>query len=179
MTDFRFFPRVFGDVMTAVRAEYDPIATPLKPAYEFGTYLELTKVHVLKDNNIAAGQVAVKYPLVWLVWEANENTENWETDAQYSINPRIFICMNTDSDYRSEQRYTENFEAILYPIWELIKQEMDNSNQIDSFSSQDFSKSDHLYWGESIGISKDKNILFDTLDAIEIKLNNLEIFDNC
>ncbi len=173
MTDFRFFPRVFGDVITAVRAIYDE-ANDVLPIYEFGTYLELTKVHSLKDQN-----KLTKYPLVWLVWEANENTENWETDAMYKVNPRLFICTKTSSDYRSEKRYTENFEAILYPIWELIKQEMDNSNQIDTFSSQNFNKSDHLYWGESIGIAKVENVLFDTLDAIEIKFNELEIFKNC
>ena len=178
MTDFRLFPRVFGDVMTSVVSEYDP-ANGLKPVYEFGTYLELTKRSALKDRNIAAGKLEVKYPLVWLVWEANENAESWTTDAQYSINPRIFICTLTNSDYTSEQRYSENFELVLYPIWELIKQEMDNSNQIDSFSSQNFSKSDHLYWGESIGIAKEKNVLFDTLDAIEIKFTELEIFKNC
>jgi len=172
MTDFRFFPRVFGDVMTAVRAVYDE-TNNVKPVYEFGTYLELTKVHNLKDQNHLT-----KYPLVWLVWEANENTENWGTaTSTYGVAPRIFICTNTNSDYRSEQRYTESFEAVLYPIWELIKRKIDDNVNLGSFN--EFTKNDHLYWGESIGISKDKNKLFDTLDAIEIKFNELNVFKKC
>ena len=178
MTDFRYFPRVFSDVITAVRVEYDSIRL-LKPVYEFGTYLELTKRTAIKDLNIAAGKLEVKYPLVWLVWEANENQETWTDSAMYSVSPRIFICTHTSTDYRSEQRYTENFEAILYPIWELIKQGIGNNNNIGVFSSKEFTKSDHLYWGESLGMTKDKNILFDTLDAIEIKFDNLEIFKRC
>ena len=178
MTDFRLFPRVFGDVMTSVVSEYDPV-NGLKPVYEFGTYLELTKQIVIKDRNIAAGKVEVKYPLVWLVWEANENTKTWTTDAQYTINPRIFICTHTNSDYSSDQRYSENFEAILYPIWLIIREEMGYNNQIGSFTAQNYSDSEHLYWGESLGFEKKKNVLFDTLDAIEIKFTELEIFKNC
>jgi len=178
MTDFRFFPRVFGDVMTAVRAIYDE-ANNVLPIYEFGTYLELTKVHNLKDQNNLT-----KYPLVWLVWEANENTENWTTTDTYDLSPRIFICTHTNSDYRSEQRYSENFEAILYPIWELIKTAMYDNVKIDLDSVKNFNKSDHLFWGDKIGISRDgklkqSNVFVDTLDAIEIKFNELIIYNKC
>ena len=178
MTDFRLFPRVFGDVMTSVVSEYDPV-NGLKPVYEFGTYLELTKQIAIKDRNIAAGKVEVKYPLVWLVWEASENTKTWITDAQYTNNPRIFICTHTNSDYSSDKRYTENFEAILYPIWWLVQEEMGYNNQIGAFTAQDYNDSEHLCWGESLGFEKKRNILFDTLDAIEVKFTELEIFKNC
>lgn len=183
MTDFRLFPRVFGDVMTAVIAEYDPVNS-LKPVYEFGTYLELTKQAAIRDRNIAAGKVEVKYPLVWLVWEASENTKTWTDDSKYNINPRIFICTHTNSDYRSEQRYTENFEAILYPIWDLIHKEMKQNDNIGLFTAKNFSDSEHLYWGDKIGVSRDgtlkkSNVLFDTLDALEVKFNDLEIYKIC
>jgi hypothetical protein len=173
MTDFRFFPYVFKDVMDAVRLIYDP-ANNIKPVFEFGTYLELTKVHNLKDQNNLT-----KYPLVWLVWEAGENTEKWDFTNIYHISPRIFICTHTNSDYRSVQRYTENFEAILYPIWELIKTAMEDNQLIGTDYSRKYQKTDHLYWGESLGFQKNKNVLFDTLDAIEIKFLELEIINKC
>lgn len=173
MTDFRFFPRVFGDVVTAVRAEYD-VTNNIKPVYEFGTYDELVTVSKLKDDNDI-----VKYPLVWLVWDARENTESWKYLTDYSVSPRVFICVETDSNYRSEQRYSENLEGILFPIWELIKIKMRDNSNIDFLPPYNFSKNDHLYWGESIGMSKDKNILFDTLDAIEINFNELGIYKTC
>lgn len=178
MTDFRFFPRVFGDVLTSVRAEYDAV-NGLKPVYEFGTYLELTKQIKIKDLNISAGAHEVKYPLVWLVWEANENTETWKSTDMYSLKPRIFICTHTSSDYSSEQRYSENFENILYPIWELIKTAINYNKFIGLDSAKKFAKSDHLYWGESLGYKKKQNVLFDTLDAIEVKFDNLEINKIC
>jgi hypothetical protein len=175
MTDFRLFPRVFEDVITAVRAEYDP-TNNLKPVYEFGTYLELTKRTAIKDDNIAAGKVEVKYPLVWLVWEANENEKRWDSRISYKISPRIFICAKTEIDYTSTQRYANTFESIIYPIWDLIQDEMQESGSIGYSSSKIPKDYEHFYWGESIGVDKKKGVITDTLDALEIKFEGLEIF---
>lgn len=178
MTDFRYFPRVFGDVMDAVRAVYispgETAPDGVKPVYEFGTYLELTKVSALKDDN-----KLTKYPLVWLVWEATESKRTWDNKNKYSLSPRLFICTSTNSDWSSVRRYSESFEKVLFPIWELIKEEMANNENIDLFSSLNFEEQDHLYWGESIGIEKSKNKLFDTLDAFEVNFKKLEIFKTC
>lgn len=179
MADFRLFPRVFGDVVTAARSEYDP-TNGLKPAYEFGTYLELTKRTIIKDRNIAAGQLEVKYPLVWLVWEASENEKEWDGNRSYAVNPRIFICAKTDSDYTSVQRYANTFETILYPIWDLMKSEIENNNNISYFSARNFKDKEHFYWGESVEAEKKKGIITDTLDALEIRFYNLKVFpENC
>ena len=70
-TDYRLFPYIFQDIVSAVRSQYD--VNNLKPYFEFGTYLELTKATAIKDLIEAE-----KYPLIWLVWEAGENTERWD-----------------------------------------------------------------------------------------------------
>jgi len=167
MTDFRFFPRIFGDVMTAVRAEYDPIAL-IKPVYEFGAYGELTKIHTLDNSN-----VKTKFPLVWLVWDAVESTKTWENSSMYSVNPRIFICVETNSDYSSDERYTASFENVLYPIWDLIKDAIDANLNISYFSSKNFKDTEHLYWGDPL---KEKNVLSDTLDALEIQFTDMKVY---
>jgi hypothetical protein len=168
MADIRLFPRIFGEVMTNVIALYDP-TNGLMPAYEFGTYEELTKRVVIKNRNIAAGKVEVKYPLVWLVWEAAESKRTYTADLIAKVQPRIFVCNSTKGDYSSSQRYTVNFETVLFPIWDLVFNELNNHSQIGKVKKEDYTDYDHLFWGESLGHAKKKNVIFDTLDALEVK----------
>ena len=165
------FPYIFSDVVDGIRKQFDKGLK--KPFYEFGTYLELTKVHKLKDSNRLD-----KYPLVWLVWEANENVTTY-TAAGHELSPRIFICTATNSDYRSRQRYEMNFITTLYPILDLLIASIKATHSISTDSIYDYTVSDHLYWGESLGYAKQENVLFDTLDAIELKFNNLELLKKC
>jgi len=167
-TDYRLFPYIMEDIVTATVAEYDTVSG-LTPYYHFGTYLELTKSIVIKDQIDAE-----KYPLVWLVWEAGENTEKWDSFKGYEVSPRLFICTFTNSDYSSVERYEANFEAILFPIWEIMKAKILRSNFISN-NGLNFQLVEHLLWGESLGFAKEKNVLFDTLDAIEIKIDSLKM----
>lgn len=171
--DFRYFPLIVQDIVTQVRAKYDTM-TNVKPYYEFGTYLELTKAISIKDRIDAE-----KYPLVWLVWEANESIQRWQNSHSYIVSPRMFICNFTNSDYSSSERYTANFINVLFPIFELVKYYV-QYNAFMSFNGEfKFSLAEHLLWGESLGFQKNQNVLFDTLDAIEIKFENLEINKRC
>lgn len=170
-TDFRYFPLIIQDIVTQVAVEFD-VVDNLKPFYHFGTYLELTKRVAIKDSIDAE-----KYPLIWLVWEAGENQQEWATTGRYTVSPRLFICNFTSSDYSSAERYTANFQAVLFPIFELLKKEMNRNRFISS--QLKFALIEHLLWGESLGFQKTKNVLFDTLDAIEIKINSLKINKIC
>lgn len=172
-TNFRYFPYLMKDLVSEVRSVYD-VANGIKPVYEFGTYLELTKRVVIKDRIDA-----VKYPLVWLVWEASESIQTWANEVTYNIRPRIFICNFTSSDYSSEERYDANFIGVLFPIWELFKEYLKYNKFVSTETQFNFQLTEHLLWGESLGFQKDANILFDTLDAIEIKFDNLEINNIC
>ena len=172
-TDFRYFPLIVQDIVTEVAKKWDTINN-LKPFYHFGTYLELTKRVAIKDSIDAE-----KYPLIWLVWEANESQQDWLNDVTYTVQPRLFICNFTSSDYSSAERYAANFQDVLFPIWELFKKEL-MFNLFASTSKQfQFRLAEHLLWGESLGFQKTQNVLFDTLDAIEIKFTSLEINKNC
>lgn len=164
---FKLFPRLMDEVVQVVRSEWDTADPAVKPIYQFGTYKELTKRYVQKSNMSKA-----KYPLIWLVWEANENKQTWENTSFYKISPRIFICSHTKSDYTSIQRYEKNFEAVLYPIFELLKQAINDNSDISYFSAKSFEIWEHLHWGDSL---KDKNKMFDTLDALEIRFKELKI----
>lgn len=171
--DFKLFPYIVMDVLAEVRAKYD-LVNNLKPYYEFGTYMELVKKIGIKDQ--IDGE---KYPLVWLVWEAGESQQRWNNSHSYTVNPRFFICNFTSMDYSSVERYDANFVQVLHPINELLKYYLQYNNFVSGIGEIKFTLAEHLLWGESLGFQKNKNVLFDTLDAIEIKFENLEINKRC
>ena len=165
--DYRYFPYLMTDVIVNLRAIYDPDRNNY-PYFEYGTYLELVKQLEIKDKNQLES-----YPLVWLVWEANENNEKEIFDEMYSISPRVFIVSPTEPDYSSAERFTNNFEAILNPIFQEFIYQVQYHVNIDFAESNPFTKTDHLLWGESLGFAKDKNVLNCPVDAIEVKFNEL------
>ena len=175
-TDFRYFPLIFKNIVEAARVEYsgtELIPAGTTPYFEFGTYLELTKQVAIKDQIDSP-----KYPLVWLVWEANENVQNWINEDQYNVGARIFICNHTSSDYTSEERYTANFVGVLFPIFELLKKYIADNHFTSNANINQYQLAEHLLWGESLGFEKNQNVIFDTLDAVEIKYNSLGINRN-
>ncbi|HAT75501.1 MAG TPA: hypothetical protein DCS19_01325 [Flavobacterium sp.] len=167
--DFRYFPDVFADIVSKVREVYDPTGLAM-PIFKYGTYLELVASTKFDDDN---GNI--KYPLVWLVWDSFENTENWlEQDQLYEISPRIFICARVDSmDENTDTCITKYFKPILRPILtELIRQVFFHDN-VESYIINKYKKNDHAHWGENY-----TNKLFDQLSAIEITFEKLRIMKN-
>lgn len=167
------FPKIFAEIVASVRLKYD-IANGVLPYYEVGTYAELLRVNAIKDKNTVA-----KYPLIWLVWEADESKINRVNHLMYHVSPRIFICNHTSTEKSSTERISENFDQILNPIWALLQRFITYHPDVDWSTRHNYQKADHLLWGESLGYQKNKSVLNDTLDAIEIKYNNLLIIENC
>lgn len=175
-TNFKYLPYIVRDLVSLVREEYDTADPKVKPVYEFGTYLELTKRMVIKDKNDN-----VKYPLIWLVWEANESIQTWSSKVMYSVSPRLFF-VNVDlskGNNSSVARYDANFIGVLYPLLELFQSQLEYSQFVTPKSDEDFRLSEHLYWGQTMEYEKKKGVLSDFTDAIEIKFNNLEINKIC
>lgn len=171
--DFRYFPYIIRDIVSEVRNTFD-FENKTFPVFEFGTYLELVKQITIKSNNDMD-----KYPLFWLVWEANDSLQDWTSKVSYSVSPRIFIANHTSTEYTSTERYEANFLGQLFPIWEIFKEYLEYSTFVSNKGAFNFKLAEHLLWGESMGFQKNKNVLFDTLDSIEVKFNNLEINKIC
>ena len=172
ITNYILFPYIIKDLVEEIRAEYDEDG--IVPVFEFGTYLELTKQVAIKNINDQT-----KYPLIWLVWEANENRKKFEATNQYQISPRIFICNYTNSNYSSEERYDNNFVSILFPIWDMFIRYLKFNKFISTQNTFNYETFEHLFWGETLGFEKKKNVMFDTLDALEIKFENLTVNKIC
>lgn len=161
--DFKYFPDVFKEVVDKVRLRYNQTA----PFFEYGTYLELMEICQRKDNN----QIA-KYPLIWLVWDSKENSESWLDPCMYNISPLVFICDSSKIDDGTAERYTNTLKVTLYPIFDLLLDELGYHDNISLGSDFKHTVKDHPFWLNETDGS------FDTLSAIEIKLENLLILKN-
>jgi hypothetical protein len=171
--DWKYFPYQFQKIIDRVRLIIDPIITEgtppvqsggLVPYYEFGTYLELVGKLSSKDNN----QI-LKYPLVWLVWDGNENKQTFINEAEYNISPRIFICDLVGKDQNTDERETNTIHPILYPIFNAISDQIQIYENISTLSGYTIDLDEHPFWLRT-------DIQIDTLSSIEIKINNLLIF---
>lgn len=157
MIDFRYFPDIFADLIERVKERFGADIV-----YEYGTYLELIKQCQIKDNN----QIS-KYPLIWLVWDKDNNVQSWAEPCLYKISPRFFICTLTDQDYNTKQRYDNTLKQELYPIFDLIIDEINYYANIVQENNFAYSVTDHPFLREDAQL--------DILSAIEIKLENITL----
>jgi hypothetical protein len=159
--DFIQFPKIIGEVIDKVKAEYDP-SNMNCPYYEYGTYKELLVACNIKDNN----QIE-KYPLIWLVWERGENEKKWIEPYIYTISPRLYICTRANIDDTSDQRFTNTIEPVLFPVFETFISELGYHPNIELNADFTYQVTEHPFWLNATEGT------FDILSAIEIKLNNL------
>jgi len=92
----------------------------------------------------------------------------------------IIIVTDTDPAYTAPQRYTNSFDPILTPLYNLFMAELAASDYIGTTDNNYFkhTKIDRLYWGKNGLYGNTGNIFNDFIDAIEI--NKLElIINNC
>jgi hypothetical protein len=162
--DFKYFPDVFSEVVDEVKKDYDLVN--LLPFFEYGSYLELMGACKVKDNNQTS-----KYPLIWLVWDGAENTENWKESYIYSISPKVFICDLSNIDDDTAQRYANTLKATLYPIFDLLLSKLGYHPNIELNSEFKYTVIAHPFWLNTDGS-------FDTLSSIEIKFENLLLLKN-
>jgi len=162
MIDFKHFPDVFSELITAIKLRY--VSDGPTISYEYGTEAEFIAQCVIKDNNQLD-----KYPLVWLVWDPKENQQVYTDPCIYSIVPRVFICSLTNQDDTTVQKYEHTLKAVLYPIFDLLVDEMAYHANIELDPNFKYTVNDHPYWTNAT------DQFPDFLSAIEIKFENLLI----
>jgi len=160
-TDFKDFPSLFGEVIALIQNEYRPNL----PIYEYGTYFELMQKCTQKDRN-----QQVKYPLIWLVWDQNENNMAWIDPYIYSISARIYLCAPVKLDDSTQQRYKNTIRPVLYPIFDLLAELIQHHPNICCGDDFKYPVKDHPFWLNNEAGN------FDNLSAIECQLQNLTIY---
>lgn len=144
--------------------------------YQFGFIYELLETMVQWDKSQTLDYL--KYPLVWLVTDFDENRGNNGADFYATVNLNIIIANFTQREYKAYERMDVNYRPILYPIYyELLHQLAKHP----SISVQDeiqipHTKTDRYFWGKN----HLANNLNDSVDAIEIQNLQLKInFKTC
>jgi len=143
------------------------------PYYMYGHPLYLAnKLKEKTKDNILKYQ---KYPLIALRLDATEDRRGDITD--YNLN--LYIVNKTEINYTSEQRYTQVFKTILFPIYKRFLVSLRESNLFMWGKDQlepPHTKIDRPFWGTPPSPAAQgtvKYIFDDPLDAIEIL--NLQI----
>lgn len=142
--------------------------------FDKGHYNEVVRNLTMKVDSPAKPK---RYPLVWLVMDMKE-TLNPRLGIYADIDVHLIFAMDTDINYTLDQRVTNNFIPVLYPIFqELLNQIEDCSFFNNSLNSlMKCEKWDRPYWGgqDSQGNGQ-ANIFNDFIDAIQVKSLRLSV----
>lgn len=174
--DTTHLKNIFENMMPYIRALYDPTGVPpyQKPYYIYGRKHEVLTELTNKDRSIIWKEN--KFPLVILYHSQIEDYN--ENILYYSVSPLISIVTGSLRKFTTNQRYTNSVENILYPIKDLLIQEIaDNPAFYQSYTHE----IDHevLVWdGNPSDNTKEGVIYNDYLDGINININNLLVSKN-
>ena len=108
--------------------------------YEHGHAKEI--VNTLSKKSKGTAQYT-KFPLIALFQDIEETKNSGYVEA--SLN--IIIANATRPEYRAAERYTNNFEPILYPLLNEFEQALRASKYV-SYVDNNYNKTDRLYWGK-------------------------------
>lgn len=170
----KYFIDVFAEIVSEVRADYDS-ANNLAPYFIYGHPVEIASRLSLKDKS--AVDKFRKFPLIALLTDLKQTFgDNHAT--QYTVDSvKVLIVTNTKPNYISEQRTTQTFKPILYPIYELlIAKIIEHPAIITESSLLEHEKIDRYAWGSESVYGNDGLIFNNYLDAIELTIKDISVF---
>jgi hypothetical protein len=163
---------VIGDIVAAVRAEYDPI-NGKKPFYEHGHPLEI--VNTLRERTNNTTKRIEKFPLIALFEDIDTKSKEGLFEFRSTLN--LIIAVDTNPDYKAETRYTESFDEVLTPLYDLfIKHYLKSRKTFSEHRTVFHEPIYHLNWGKKGLYGSESNIFNDHIDAIEIKNLDTKIY---
>lgn len=145
------------------------------PYYLYGHLLEI--VRRLGQKRLEKK----KYPLVILDMDFEEDKGEPEL---YSVSDvTIYICNITNMNWEMEDRYTNNFKAVLRPLADSLIDKIKASNDFDyeEFDKVIHTRTDKPLWGVTGTGRNTANKLLDPTDCIQmdIELKVREKYDDC
>lgn len=168
---------IFSDIVDNIRNDSDlPSGLAVDaPYYMYGHPLEVINTLSEKDRNDE--WKFKKYPIIALFQDFTETLGEHQATQSAVEDLNIVIATNTSQTYTSEQRYTNTFKPVLYPLYNLLIKHIEN---IKWFRNIDpglvpHQKIDRLFWGRSGLYGNEGNVFNDHIDAIEIRNLSLEL----
>jgi hypothetical protein len=127
-------PYVFQDIVAKVSQALstdDDLPNIPRVSYKYGSWLEILDQLSIDSNSPT--HKSVKYPLVCLIYDIQENYIDAVTD---SIRVDILICTNTTPTMKLANRYSTNFESILNPIYAELKSQIARSRSFLGYNQK-------------------------------------------
>ena len=142
----------------------------------YGSYNHIRQRLASKDKS--EGNKEVKYPLIALIYSFDERKVSGKDSFDVSLT--FLICTESEPSLYSEDRYTQNYLPILYPIYAEFMAVVESSNYFRKYhrSGVPHVKVDDLHMGEESGNSKIAYTLPDVVDGIWIKDLELSVLPN-
>jgi len=136
----------------------------LAPFYMYGHRKEIA--NTLLEMNVDKVRKYQKYPLVALRMDIPEPYVNGITELRLNI----IIAAYTDKNWNAEERMTNVFKPVLYPLYKRFLEELWKGGEFFWQGSKipDHTKIDRPYWGTAGTEGNVKYIFSDPLDVIEI-----------
>jgi len=135
------------------------------PYYMYGHRLEIADRLTKKEQDPIKKKQ--RYPLIALKFDIAEVKRDGVSDFKLNI----VIATKSDANSNAEQRMTNVFKPILYPLYEKFILKFCNSGLFfwdGDLTIPDHIKIDRPYWGTEAKEGNLKNIFNDPVDAIEI-----------
>jgi hypothetical protein len=168
-------PSLFEKIVQEVSAN---LRTELGRDVQFlyGSYNHIRQRLASKDKS--EGNKEVKYPLIALIYSFDERKVSGKDSLDVSLT--FLICTESENSMYSEDRYTQNYLPILYPIYAEFMAVVESSNYFRKYHSRGVPhvKVDDLHMGEESGGGKIAYILPDVVDGIWIKDLELSVLPN-
>jgi len=166
--------KIIGDVVANVRAEYDTVDNE-KPYYDYGHIFDITDRLQEKTEN--PDHKLKQFPLILVIQDFPERfDENLINRSVEGLT--MFLCTETKHNYKPDERYTNTFENILYPVYELLFKYLKQSTEIDK-ESLAHEKYDRLFFGK-YDIYGNKVLTFNKyIDVIEIIFDKITFLQTC
>lgn len=175
----QYIPDIFKAVVARVNTRTNTGGDPYPVVFDHGHYAEVVKNLGFKDQAISDSE-KVKYPLVWLVMDFEEQSGGhpmYYAQGQY----QIIIAMPTDPNWGMDERATNNFKPRLLPIYALLMDELHKTQEFGFPSTDQLVKHTRIlrpYWGGGQGQNGETgkgNLFNDFIDAIQIKNLSLNV----
>ena len=159
---------IFKTIVEKVQARY---GSHIEFMYGPVEEIEANLIEIAGAYGLPGGNTDGSYPLIALFQDFPENREgNGGYYADVTL-PIVLIATLTDKNYKAPQRYEFSFKPVLYPIYQLLLEEIAKNGSIivGDPDKIEHTKYDRLYYGRrTLGTA-----VSDYVDAIE--LNNLKL----
>lgn len=146
------------------------------PYFEYGHMVEIANTLTERDKASLVYKFQ-KYPAIFLKLDT-PSKPNIRTGQFDYTNITLYLVNATEQTYKAADRLDNNFNPILYPLYEKLITALQRHEAViptSDLTNLEHDKYDRFFWGTQLNKNSTNNILNDYLDAIEVTNLKLSI----